>query len=527
MWNGACKMSTEEKCTKTDGMGRSKCKWVGTTSMPVMSTEGPKVTTEPKATTELKETQETTNAPVLTKLDQLAKLFTQDQSPGKAMSKEALRQYGSSVKDFLMKFDKNKDRTITAAEISELFQNYDENGNETEDTAGIDRTIQVLKALFNATTTSAPTCKNQNRGCAVDSDCCHDLVCAMKKSFLGEKSMRCIKSVPAQVCRCPIGRRALAINRDALDWECKETSHLKLQVNDHSCPDGTTKKCEGPQYECRDENEKMYKGTKKVLVLVPKETTGMPKPTGAATTTSVPETLITYKIRSKKKPSKQMIEDLKAKAAKALPGSATKIIVKQTATLSLTMPAKIDTAKKAETHLKELFKHLPGVTFTVTTTTSRRFLENFKVTIAGLPQDEDPKMLIEADKEITATLEEQVYDVEVQTTIPKGMTPEKAVEQANKEFNKYVDENKDLETSEAATIKTTGKEPIQAPVKASGLSAGIIVLIVIIVIAVAVLVGYFVCSYMMEDGIGNTKDDAMGEGVEAEMAKKEFKSTNI
>jgi len=356
-----------------------------------------------------------------------------------------------------MKFDKNKDATITAAEISELFQDYDENGNETEDTAGIDRTIQVLKALFNATTTSAPTCKNKNRGCAVDSDCCDDLVCAMKKNFLGAKSLRCMVHVP-----------------------------------------------------------------------MPKVTTDMPKPTGAATTTSVPETLITYKIRSKKKPSTEMIKALKAKAAKALPGSATKIIVKQTATLSLAMPAKIDTAKKAETHLKELFKHLPGVTFTVTTTTSRRFLENFKVTIAGLPQDEDPKMLIEQDKEITATVEEQVYDVEVQTTVPKGMTPEKAVKQANKELKKYVDENTDLETSEAATIKTVGKEPTKAPVKASGMSAGIIVLIIIIVIVVAVVLGYFVHVYLMDDGIGSTKDDAMGEGVEAEMAKKEeFKSTNI
>jgi len=221
-----------------------------------------------------------------------------------------------------------------------------------------------------------------------------------------------------------------------------------------------------------------------------------------------------------------MIQILKLKAAKALPGSATKIIVKQTATLSLAMPAKIDTAKKAHTHLKELFKHLPGVTFTVMTSKSRRFLENFKVTIKGLPQDEDPKMLIEQDKEITATLEKQVYDVEVQTTVPKGMTPEKAVKQANKEFKKYVDENKDLETSEAATIQTNGKAT-KAPVKASGLSAGIIVLIVIIVIAVIVVLGYFAHTYLMDDGIGDTKDDAMGEGVEAEMAKKEFKSTNI
>jgi len=135
--------------------------------------------------------------------------------------------------------------------------------------------------------------------------------------------------------------------------------------------------------------------------------------------------------------------------------------------------------------------------------------------------------LIEQDKEITATLEEQVYDVEVQTTVPKGMTPEKAVEQANKELKKYVDESEDLETSEAATIQTNGKEPTKAPVKASGLSAGIIVLIVIIVIAVIVVLGYFAHTYLMDDGIGDTKDDAMGEGVEAEMAKKEFKSTNI
>jgi len=101
-------------------------------------------------------------APVLTKLDQLSKLFTQDQSPGKAMSKEALRQYGVRVKDLMTKFDKNNDRTITAAEISELFQNYDRYGNEIEDTAGIDRTIQVLKDLF----TTTKCCKAMTAKCS-------------------------------------------------------------------------------------------------------------------------------------------------------------------------------------------------------------------------------------------------------------------------------------------------------------------------------------------------------------------------
>jgi hypothetical protein len=139
-------------------------------------------------------------------LDQLAKLFTQDQSPDKAMSKIALKQYGVGVKEFLT-IDKNKDRTITAAEIFELFQNYD----KTMDTAGIDRTIIfMLRCPFKALDVEGKCCKQDNLaekrvGREFHYKCCeHGAEAVSRKPVLDYRHKYPIPTTDIRVCKAPV-----------------------------------------------------------------------------------------------------------------------------------------------------------------------------------------------------------------------------------------------------------------------------------------------------------------------------------
>jgi len=63
-------------------------------------------------------------------------------------------------------------------------------------------------------------------------------------------------------CICPIERRELMESIASLDFACEITTHMKAMKLPFTCPDGSTKECDSPQWECRDASELQYEGKK-------------------------------------------------------------------------------------------------------------------------------------------------------------------------------------------------------------------------------------------------------------------------
>jgi len=77
----------------------------------------------------------------------LAKLITNDETPGKSATKDALGLYGLRISDVMGQFDKDRSDTISADEVkkTQIFDDMDKHGTTREDLDGIRKTISLLE----------------------------------------------------------------------------------------------------------------------------------------------------------------------------------------------------------------------------------------------------------------------------------------------------------------------------------------------------------------------------------------------